>query len=190
MMASKIRGEVNASICAGIHDRMSAAERAGLPRLLEERDSDGTTLYNRLKRPAQGPSWSGFKRLAAHLEWVDSLGNTGVWTEGVAPRKITEFAGEADAVDASELRAYAPIKRVALLACLAHEARMRVRDELALMFCKRIALKIKKAKEELEEIRLAEREIVEALLGNYRTVLGHIDADGPVQAALGKAAAT
>jgi len=38
---------VNASIRAGIHDRMSAAQRAGLMRLLEERDSDGTTLFNR-----------------------------------------------------------------------------------------------------------------------------------------------
>ncbi|MEI5033634.1 DUF4158 domain-containing protein [Streptomyces sp. S1A(2023)] len=40
-MASKIRTEVNASICTGIHDRMSAAQRAGLMRLLEDRDSDG-----------------------------------------------------------------------------------------------------------------------------------------------------
>jgi len=53
-MASKIRTEVNASIRAGIHDRMSAAQRAGFMRLLEERDSDGTTLFNRLKKPAKG----------------------------------------------------------------------------------------------------------------------------------------
>ncbi|MEU2183384.1 hypothetical protein [Streptomyces thermolilacinus] len=53
---------------------------------------------------------------------------------------------------------------------------MRVRDDLATMFCKRVATKIKKAKAELEEIRLAEREIVEALIGNYRTVLKHIEA--------------
>ncbi|WP_330301206.1 hypothetical protein [Streptomyces sp. NBC_00503] len=31
-----------------IHDSMSAAQRAGLMRLLEDRDSDGTTLFNRL----------------------------------------------------------------------------------------------------------------------------------------------
>ncbi|MDO0930412.1 hypothetical protein QQY66_01370 [Streptomyces sp. DG2A-72] len=52
-MAAKIRTEVNTSVCAGIHDRMSAAERAGL---LEVRDTDGTTLFNRLKKPTQGPS--------------------------------------------------------------------------------------------------------------------------------------
>jgi hypothetical protein len=83
-MASKIRTEVNASICAGIHDRMSAAQRAGLMRLLEERDSDGTTLFNRLKKPAKGPTWSHFKNLTKPLEWLDELGDTDVWMDGVA----------------------------------------------------------------------------------------------------------
>ncbi|MFJ1566049.1 hypothetical protein ACIOG8_17785 [Streptomyces erythrochromogenes] len=103
--------------------------------------------------------------------------------------KITDFAGEADAADASELRDYTPIKQIALIACLTHKAGLRVRDDLATMFCKRVATKIKKAKEEFEEIRLAEREIVEALIGNYRTVLKNIDADGPAQEAVQKAAA-
>jgi hypothetical protein len=167
---------------------MSAVERAGLLRLLEEREADGTTQYNRLKKSAQGPTWSHFKRLITHLDWVDGLGDTGVWMGGAASWKVTDFAGEADAADASELKEYALVKRVALMACLAHEARMRVRDELALMFCKRIATKVKRAKEELEEIRLAEREITEALIGNYRSVLKYIDDGGPAQAALAKAA--
>ncbi|MFD0212096.1 DUF4158 domain-containing protein [Streptomyces hirsutus] len=81
-MASKIRTEVNASICAGTHDRMSAAQRAGLMRLLEDRDSDGTTLFNRLKKPAKGPTWSHFKNLTKRLEWLDELGDTDVWMGG------------------------------------------------------------------------------------------------------------
>lgn len=188
-MASKIRAEVNASICTGIHDRMSAAQRAGLMRLLEDRDSDGTTLFNQLKKPAKGPTWSHFKNLTRRLEWLDELGDTDVWVEGVAAGKVTDFAGEADAADASELRDFVSVKRIALVAALTHKARMRVRDDLATMFCKRVATKIKKAKAELEEIRLAEREIVEALIGNYRTVLKHIDEGGPAQEALTKTAA-
>ncbi|MFF8385598.1 Tn3 family transposase [Streptomyces kanasensis] len=188
-MASKIRTEVNVSIRTGIHDRMSTAQRAGLMRLLEERDSDGTTLFNRLKKPAKGPTWSHFKNLTKRLEWLDGLGDSDVWMDGVAAGKITDFAGEADAADASELRDFVPVKRIALVAALTHKARMRVRDDLATMFCKRVATKIKKAKAELEEIRLAEREIVEALIGNYRTVLKYIDAGGPAQEALTKAAA-
>ncbi|MER7393992.1 hypothetical protein ABT381_00535 [Streptomyces sp. NPDC000151] len=50
-------------------------------------------------------------------------------------------------------------------------------------------MKIKKTKEELEESRLAERGIVEALIGNYCTVLKNLDDGGPAQEALAKAAA-
>jgi hypothetical protein len=81
-MASTFRKEVNASICTGIHDRMSAVERAGL-RLLEERDADGTTQYNRLKKSARSPTWSHFKRLTTHLDWVDALGDSRVLAERV-----------------------------------------------------------------------------------------------------------
>ncbi|GAA3372568.1 hypothetical protein GCM10017744_104600 [Streptomyces antimycoticus] len=56
---------------------MSAVERAGLLRLLEERDADGTTQYNRLKKFAQSPTWSHFKRLIAQLDWLDGLGDSG-----------------------------------------------------------------------------------------------------------------
>ncbi|WP_133899446.1 hypothetical protein [Streptomyces sp. KS 21] len=147
-MASKIRTEVNASICAGIHDRMSPLQRTELLRLLEERDNDGTTLFNRLKKPAKGPSWSHFKNLTEHMKWLDGLGDSAVRMDGVAARKITDFAGEADVGDAPALRDYTPVKRLALIACLVHKARMRVRDDLATMFCKRVATKIKKAKRE------------------------------------------
>ncbi|MFJ2259777.1 Tn3 family transposase [Streptomyces sp. NPDC087844] len=167
-------------------DAMSAVERAGLLRLLEERDADGTTQYNRLKQFTQSPTWSHSKRLIAQLERLDGLGDSGLWTDGVAPRKVTDFAGEADA---SELKAYTPVKRVALMACLVHKARMRVRDELAPMFCKRVGSKTKKTKEELEALRLAERELTETLISNYRTVLKHLDDGGPAQEALAKAAA-
>lgn len=37
----------------------------------------------------------------------------------------------------AELRDYKPVKHLALVACLVHKARMRVRDDLAMMFCKR-----------------------------------------------------
>ncbi|MEW2631882.1 hypothetical protein AB0903_09525 [Streptomyces sp. NPDC048389] len=40
------RRAMNTAICDGIHGRMSPVERAGLLRLLEERDADGATHTN------------------------------------------------------------------------------------------------------------------------------------------------
>jgi hypothetical protein len=54
-----------------------------------------------------------------------------VWLEGIAESKIADFAGEAAAADADVMRKVAPLKRMALLACMVHVARTRARDDLA-----------------------------------------------------------
>ncbi|MFG2115699.1 hypothetical protein ACGFRB_24235 [Streptomyces sp. NPDC048718] len=152
-LAAKVRTEVNASICTGVYDRLGEADRERLLALLSEKDASGTTRFNRLKQSAKAPTWSHFRTQTEHLGWVDELGETGVWPAGVASGKIADFAGEADAADAPGLRDYGLVKRLALLVCLVHKARMRARDDLTTMFCKRIALQVKRAKAELEEIR-------------------------------------
>jgi hypothetical protein len=97
---------------------------------------------------------------------------------GDRPRKVADFAGEAAAQDIDTLSRYGPVKRLALVACLVHTARMRARDDLAEMLCKRVAANVKKAKAELEEIRLRQRAVSERLIGTYRTVLEYLDPDG------------
>jgi hypothetical protein len=180
-MASTVRAEVNTAICAGIWERTSEAERSSLLSLLDVEDlgPGGKSLFNRLKQPAQRATWSHFRNQKSHLEWVDGLGDTGAWLTGAAPGKVTDFAGEAAAADAGVLRDYALAKRVALIACLAHKARMRARDDLATMFCKRVAIKVKKARDELEEIRRHQQAIVEVLVGNYRTLLQKVTPAAP-----------
>jgi hypothetical protein len=79
---------------------------------------DGKTLFNALKQNPGQATWSNFKRLKGHLEWVDGLGDAGNWLEGVAPAKVADFAGEAEAQDSATLKDYAEDKRVALIACL------------------------------------------------------------------------
>jgi TnpA family transposase len=189
-MASTVRAEVNTEICTGIWERMGEGQRAGLLRLL---DVDALvpgakSPFNRLKKHAQRATWSHFKDQMNQLAWVDELGDTAVWLGGVASGKVTDFAGEAAAADAGVLRDYAVVKRVAVMACLAHKARMRARDDLATMFCKRVAIKVKKSRDELEEIRKHQQAIVEALVANYRTLLLQVDAGGPAQEAQARAA--
>lgn len=74
----------------------------------------------------------------AGLDQVDALGDTDAWLDGIAPSKIADLAGEADAQDADILSRCEAVKQVALLACLTHIARMRARDDLAEMLCKRM----------------------------------------------------
>ena len=177
-LAAAIRAEVNAGIFAGIVSRMGPEGRQRMRGLLTTAGLDGRSMFNRLKKPAQRATWSRFKAQAGYLDQVDELGDTAAWLEGVAPGKVADFAGEAAAQDIDTLSRYEEAKRLALVACLVHTARMRARDDLAEMLCKRMAAIVKKARAELEEIRLRQRETSERLIGTYRTVLEHLDPDG------------
>ncbi len=183
-MESTIRGQVNGQIFQTIWQRLSAEDRARLAALLVV-GPGGKSDLDRLKKPARRASWSKFKDQAAHLAWVEGICDTGAVLEGIAASKIADFAGEADAADADVLaRSYSvEAKRVALLVCLVHTAQARARDDLAAMMCKRMAATAKKAKAKLEEIHQRQRQVVENLIGTYRSVLQGLVSGGPVEMA-------
>ncbi|MEH0517151.1 DUF4158 domain-containing protein [Streptomyces sp. B21-079] len=68
-LAAKVRTEVNAAICMGIYDRLSEVHRERLLALLSDKDTSGTTKYNRLKQSAKAPTWSHF-RDQGRAPWV------------------------------------------------------------------------------------------------------------------------
>jgi TnpA family transposase len=178
-MAARVRAEVNAGMFAGILARMSQGEVLRINGLLEAVGASGKSQFDALKRAAGKASWSNFREQVAHMVWVDSLGNTARWLDGIAESKIADFAGEADA---AVMRDVAQPKRTALLACLVRGAQTRARDELAEMFCKRVAVITQRARSELEALREQGRGIAERLIEHYRELLGHLDPRGPAGA--------
>ncbi len=133
-MAARIRHEVNTTMFERVGARIALPDRVGLEDLLEVDGPGAKSAFSRLKRVAGRASWSAFREQVAHLRWVDSLGDSEAWLEGIAEPKIADFAGEAMAADAGVMRDVAPSKRTALLACMVHVARTRARDDLAEMF--------------------------------------------------------
>ena len=89
---------------------------------------------------------------------------------GIAPMKIRNFAHQAKALDAGELKDFAPANRYTLLLCLIHRMRVRTRDDIAEMLLKRMATIHKRAKEELVEIQLEQRQRTEKLIGRLDEV--------------------
>ncbi|MCW2939604.1 MAG: transposase [Actinomycetia bacterium] len=179
-LAGALREEVNQGFFAGIERRASVLGKARLLDLLHVDLYTRRSRFDELKQPARRPSLS---RLKAHLEWLKELDEefgattvwprygTEFWLEGVPPAKIVHFAGEARVMDASEMGDFNLPKRLALLACLVHVARVRARDELAGMLCRRMAALHKKGREHLEEIRERERAETERLWGVFGEVL-------------------
>ncbi|MFE7355489.1 DUF4158 domain-containing protein [Streptomyces sp. NPDC057543] len=100
-MAARIRREVNEDIFHAVRSRMAPEDRARLMGLLDVGGLDRKSGLNRLKKPAKRPSWSHLKEQHRHLQWVDGLGDTDAWLEGIAPGKIADFAAEASALERS-----------------------------------------------------------------------------------------
>jgi hypothetical protein len=54
------------------------------------------------------------------------------------PLKIKHFAALAKTLDASEMKDFSPVKRIAVIVCLIHRAKIKNREALAEMFIKRM----------------------------------------------------
>ncbi len=172
-MTTAIRAQFNTALFTAVGGRIMAdpAARARLAHLLVLDPVSRRSGVDRLKAPAKAATLGKFKLRLAYLAELDALGPTEVWLEGVAPQKIAHFAGEARATDVGDLRDIGEAKRWTLLASLIHECRTAARDEVATMFCKRMATIHKKGRERLEELREEHRAESERLLGVFGDLL-------------------
>jgi TnpA family transposase len=185
-LAATLRTEVNGGFHRLVAGRLDAPGRVRLLELLVVDPLSRQSALPRLTRPAPRATVSRLREHIAWLAWLDALGLTGDWLAGVPPAKVSHFAGEAAVLDADELSGVSEDKRLTLLACLVHTARIRARDEVVTMFCKRMAIITKKAREKLEELREQHRTESERLLGVFGDVLAGVrEALGPTEAEQG-----
>ena len=91
--------------------------------------------------------------LVTHLRWLELFGDKSALLDGLSAAKVRHFAGEAQVLDAAELKDITPPKHYTLLLCLVQRAQIQARDDLAEMFSKRIARFHTQAQQELELIR-------------------------------------
>jgi hypothetical protein len=113
--AAKIREEVNAGFHAMIYDRISDTERGLLVGLLTVDGSSRRSRFDDLKRPSGAAMLSRFTGHLARLAWMDVLGSTASWVDGVPAAKVAHFAAEATELDAGDMRKPGEPKRVVFL---------------------------------------------------------------------------
>jgi len=116
---------------------------------------------------------------------VAPLADTPALLAGLPAAKIPHFAAEAKALDAAEMRKITAPKRTMLLLCLLHQASVQGIDDLATMFCKRIATIHRRGREALEAVRVRHRAKTEALVTVLADVLGLVS-DAPSDAEVGR----
>lgn len=170
-LTARVRTDVNQELFAGIVVRLDPVDRSVLLGLLDVDPVTRRSPFDEMKRPARKPSLSRLREHTGHLQRLDAMGDTEVWLEGLSPTKAADFAAEAGVLDASDLGKVAESKRLALLACLVHQARIRSRDDLAEMLCRRMATIHKRGRDALAEIRERQRAETERLWAVFGRVL-------------------
>ena len=160
-VAQRVHAVVQRRLARQVFSRLTAAQTQQLDRLLVVEFEQRQTEFNRLKKLPQRPSRQHLEDLLDHLDWLKSFGDVDDPLAGIAPTKIRNFAQQANALDAG----FAPANRYTLLLCLIHRMRVRTRDDIAEMLLKRMATIHKRAKDELVEIQLDQRQKTEKLIG-------------------------
>jgi len=174
-LARRIRTVANNGYFKLIASRLSDEEKAQLDELLERGDSAKTSPLQLIKRLPKRASLQHFQNLLDHIAVLDGLVGKPEHLVDVPDLKRKHFAAEARALDAAELRDFRAEKRHALLLCLIQRARVQSRDDLAEMFIKRMGNTHNRGKEELERIRLRNREKTEALVATMSDVVRVLD---------------
>jgi TnpA family transposase len=127
-----------------------------LEQLFDVQAPSSRSAFSQLKLVAQSPTLSHLKLWQDRLTWLLELGEMEPFLTAIPPAIVKHFAAEARALDASELRDYAPAKRFTLVVCLIQQAQMRTRDDLIEMFLKRMGTIRMRAKEALQLARDAQ----------------------------------
>ncbi len=169
-LARRIRTAINAGLHARIDSRLSDSDKARLEAMLIA-GQDGKSLQFKIKRRARKDSAANLRALLDHIDFLDGLIPTAGVLDDIPELKRRHFAGEAVALDASEIRDIAPLKRHALLMCQIAHARATTRDEVLEMFIRRMAKIHRAAKDALEAVRVQFRERSELMVATMGDVM-------------------
>ncbi len=185
-LARRLRTLVNRRLFAAVTNRLSATECATLDALLEIGDNpQRKSAFFALKQLPKRSSLTHLQALLDQLATLSATLDADHYLAAIPSSKIKHFAAEAKALDAAELKAFTPAKRYVLILSLLLRARLRIRDDLADMFIKRMNRIHQRGKDELERLRLQFREKTEQLVATLADVIAVLE-NQPLDAEAGR----
>lgn len=185
VIAEQVHARTQTALFRRVARRLSEEEQHRLDRLLTREFANRQTDYHNIKRHAQRPSRKHLTLLIEHLTWLDTIGDFSETLAGVPASKLRSLASQAMSLDAANLKEILPEKRYTLMVALLNHMRVRVRDDLAEMFIRRMSAIHKRAREELEQIQSRRRAQMEKLVALLDGVVD-IVAEGEDDAEIGR----
>lgn len=174
-LTRRVRTVVNRGYWRLIESRLTTDQKADLDDMLVVEPEKRTSPYQILKEEPKSGQLTHFEKLVGRIESLNGMVGSPEDLSGIPEVKRRHFAIECRALDAAELRDFAPLKRHALILCLIYRARIKARDDLAAMFLKRMATLHNHGRRRLEELREQSRETAEALVATMADVIHVLD---------------
>lgn len=170
-LVGRVRALVNDRLFATVAAQLSAEAQAPLEALFVAALPHHPTAFSRLTASPKSSTLAHMQDWQAHHTWLLTLGDIAGPLAKVPAAKIAHFAAQARALDADGMRDLRLAKRITLLLCLIHHARVQARDSLATMFVKRLARIHVQAKEALLAVREQQRATTEQIIGVFTAVV-------------------
>ena len=184
-LAGHIREQVHERLYRQITSGLNDKQCHTLDGLLEVREDDRLTGFNRIKQMPGKATLKQMKAWSSRLNWLGGIIITDQFIRDIPHTKIRQFAAEAQALEVGDVKdIHNTPKRRALLLCLLHRAQVQTRDELVTMYLKRMRRTHNTAKEKLKTLQEKHREVEEQMMAVFSQVV-HLAANESNNAQLG-----
>lgn len=179
------RALVNRQLYEQVQERIPETVQHRLEHLLLREPSQGQSSYQNLKHTPKRATLTHLKETLDYYDWLMSLGDPAPWVQDLSQAKITLFAAQARALDASEMKALMPAKRMTLLVCFISRVQAQTCDHLIEMFVKRLSKLHQAAQRALQRFREQSQETTDDLIALLAEIV-HAADDQPAELTFGQ----
>ena len=178
--AREVRAANNDRLYQSVSDTLAGAEQMQLAELFYCPAEEVTTLWNEVKQEPGSPKLGELQRLVERLRWLQPLQIAGPALAAMPEVKRLNFAAQAQALEANQMKELPDAKRYTLAVALLHRRYAQTLDDIAEVFVKRMRRMHYSAKEALENYRAESQQRTDELISKLRQMVIAHSTDGEI----------
>lgn len=164
-LVNHIRHQVHDALYNQVAAQLNDEQRQILDQMLVVQPDHRLTDFTRLKEAPGPATLKHVRHWEERLRWLDTLPDARAYLSGVANTKIKQFAAQAHVLEVGDMRDIRDKpKQYTLLLCLIYHAQVQTRDQVVLMFLKRMRRTHIQAKKTLRSLQDQYRTMTEQMV--------------------------
>jgi TnpA family transposase len=171
-IVNHLRHQVHLQLYAEVTRNLTSDQKMQLDKLLIKEETQTRTPFARLKVLPATATIKEIRKWEKHLDWLETILNPQSFLKPLPSTKIEQFASQAYQMEIGDIRGtMTAAKRYTLLLCLLHQMQVRTRDQLTIMYLRRLKQLHNSAKKRLRDLREKYREMNEGIINTFAEIL-------------------